>query len=109
MLRYRLCVTSVLEKTVCVRGGGRGCSFKVLCCAGLMEYAVGTTHILNGVSLVSSVMEDTPLYQPAKSLWDNQLESPSASGTGRAPSQDRRYIHVCTHAAAGSYHILNFN
>lgn len=73
------------------REGGREGRFKILCGAGLMEYSVGSTHIINSVSLISSVMEDTPLYQPVRTLWDS--DSPTFSGSGRAPPpQDNRYI-----------------
>ena len=74
------------------REGGREGHFKMLCGAGLMEYSVGSTHIINSVSLISSVMEDTPLYQPVRTLWDS--DSPTSSGSGRAPPpQDNRYIY----------------
>ena len=57
--------------------------------AGFMEYSVGTTHVINGASLISSVMEDTPLYRPSRMLWDNQMDSAS----DQRPPPDRRYIY----------------
>jgi hypothetical protein len=45
----------------------------------VMEYAVGSTHVINGTSLISSIIDDTPLYQPTRSLWDNQTERGTTS------------------------------
>lgn len=41
--------------------------------AATTDYVIGTTHILNGPSLINSVLSLTPNYRPSK-LWENQLD-----------------------------------
>ena len=85
MPRYLPYAISPTEKTVC---GVCVCVCVCVCACvpiGVMEYAVGSTHVINGTSLISSIIDDTPLYQPTRSLWDNQTER----GT---TSQDHRYM-----------------
>ena len=42
-------------------------------CTATTDYLIGTTHIMNGPSLVNSVLSLTPKYRPTK-LWENQLD-----------------------------------
>lgn len=53
-----------------------------------MEYAIGTTHVMNGPSLISSVMDETPLYHPAPSLWDITNPTYTAPG-GEEPTPSK--------------------
>ena len=70
---------------VCVCACVRVCVCVTCVLTGVIEYAVGSTHIINGTSLISSIIDDTPLYQPTRTLWDSHME--------RGPmSQDHRYI-----------------
>ena len=53
--------------------------------AGSVEYVVGTTHIINGTSLLGSLMQDTPFYNRPGKLWDNQVDD------DKIPQRERRY------------------
>ena len=40
------------------------------------DYIIGTTHITNGMSLMNSILAETPRFRPT-GLWDNQMDEPA--------------------------------
>ena len=64
--------------------------------SGVMEYAIGATHVTNGPALVSSVMGDTPLYHASRSLWENITDGGRARTppSSSAPPPSHRFGHA---------------